>query len=101
MGKSFNSIQKISEQTLQFSNENKDNLAGFYGMLFLFSIDPTNYEEQLIKYASEVKRKFPNNPFVQSFVKNMKKLKPLSIGKDEPDFNYLTQNEKHVKQSEL
>lgn len=101
MNKSFNSTEELSEQTLKFSNENKDNLAGFYGMLFLFSIDPTNYEEQLIKYASEVKSKFPNNPFVQSFAIHMEELKPLSIGQEAPDFTSLTPEGKAVKLSDL
>jgi len=101
MEKSYNSIGQLSEQALQFSNENKDNLAGFYGMLFLFSIDPTTYEEQLIKYAEETKSKFPDNPFVQSFAKHMEGLKPLSIGQEAPNFTSLTPNGKAVKLSDL
>lgn len=94
-------ISELSKQALQFSQENKDNLAGFYGMMILYSVDPTGHEEALIKYVEEVQDKFPGNHVVQSFAGHMKELKPLSIGQHAPDFSSLTPEGKEVKLSDL
>src|SRR5690606_26476844 len=48
-------IRELSARVLPFSMENKDNLAGFYGMLTLYSIDPTGHEEEMIRYMEDIK----------------------------------------------
>lgn len=101
MAKSASFIADLSEQVVQFSQENKDNLAGFYGMLILYTVDPTGQEQALVSYAEEVKDQFPNNEAVQSFVTHMAQIKPLSIGQVAPDFGSLTPSGEEVKLSDL
>jgi peroxiredoxin len=101
MEKSFQSSRKAAKETLEFSNANKDNLAGFYGYLFLYSIDPTTYEKEIIEYGEEAKGRFANNPYVQSFADYVGQLKPLGIGQKAPDFESLTPDGKTVKLSDF
>lgn len=92
---------ELSEQVLQFSQDNEDNLAGFFGMLVLYSIDPTGQEEVLVTYAEKAKDLFPNNLTAQSFAAHMEEIKPLSIGQIAPDFGSPTPDGKEVKLSDL
>lgn len=101
MAKSERFIADLSEQVVQFSLDNKDNLAGFYGMLILYTVDPTGQEQALVAYAEEAKVLFPNNEAVQSFAAHMEQIKPLSIGQMAPDFGSLTPDGKEVKLSDL
>lgn len=101
MTKSEQFIADLSEQVVQFSLDNKDNLAGFYGMLILYTVDPTGQEQALVAYAEEAKGLFPNNEAVQSFAAHMEQIKPLSIGQMAPDFGSLTPDGKEVKLSDL
>lgn len=101
MAKSERFIADLSEQVVQFSLENKDNLAGFFGMLMLYSVDPVGQEQVLVSYAEEAKGKFPNNEVVQSFANHMAEIKPLSIGQMAPDFASLTPEGKEAKLSDL
>jgi hypothetical protein len=68
---------------LKFVNENKSSLAGFYAAT---SLDVYKYEPQLVAYADDIKGKFTDNPGVQTFVKQMEKIKPISLGHKAPDF---------------
>src|SRR5690606_28439452 len=68
--------RELSDQVLKFSQDNEDNLAGFFGMLVLYSVDPTGHEEALVTYAEKAKNLFPNNETVQSFVNHMEEIKP-------------------------
>src|SRR5690606_37346699 len=47
--KSQNSMDSAAHAIYEFSNENRENLAGLYGMLFLYSVDPSGYESELIR----------------------------------------------------
>ena len=94
-------LDQTSKQTFQFANENRNNLAGFYAMLSLFSLDPITYEKELIAYADEARVKFPKNSSVQFFSNHMAELKPLSIGQKAPDFESLTPTGKTIKLSDL
>lgn len=76
-------MDKYSETVFKFVQENKDNLAGFYAA---GTIDQNKYELQLIKYAEEIKAKFPKNKAVMMFVSKMEGLKPVSVGQQAPDF---------------
>lgn len=76
-------IDQYSKTVFQFVQDNKDNLAAFYAA---GTIDQNKYELELIKYAEEIKTKFPNNRAVQSFVAKMESLKPVSVGQPAPDF---------------
>lgn len=91
----------LADDALQFSEDNMDNLAGFFGILVLYSVDPTGHEETLVKYAEEAKQQFPNNEIVQAFAQHMEQIKPLSIGQIAPDFSAPTPDGKEVKLSDL
>lgn len=101
MEKSFASAEAAATDTYAFANENRDNLAGFYGMLFLSSLDAVSYESELIKYAEEEAVKFPNNVTAQSFVKHFADLKVLSIGQPAPDFASTTPDGETVRLSDF
>lgn len=101
MEKSYQSTSNSAKEAFEFSNENKDNLAGFYGFLFLYSIDPSGYEKEIVEYGEEAKSRFANNQYVQSFSAHIAQLKPLSIGQIAPDFESLTPDGKKVKLSDL
>ncbi len=101
MEKNDRYTSELSGQVLQFSQDNDDNLAGFLGMLVLYSVDPTGHEETLVAYAEKAKNKFPDNETVQSFAAHMETIKPLSIGQIAPDFKSLTPEGKEVKLSDL
>lgn len=92
---------ELGEEALQFSQENTENLAGFFGMLVLYSVDPTGHEETLVNYAEHAKKQFPNNQTVQAFVAHMEEMKPLSIGQTAPDFSSETPDGETVKLSDL
>lgn len=92
---------ELSEKVLKFSQDNEDNLAGFFGMLVLYSVDPTGHEEVLVDYAEKAKTMFPSNQTVQSFAAHMEEIKPLSIGQIAPDFSSTTPDGKEIKLSDL
>lgn len=93
--------QEISKQLVKFTQENEDNLAGFFGMLMLFSVNETEHEQALVSYAEKAKDQFPNNETVQAFAEHMESIKALSIGQVAPDFGALTPDGKEVKLSDL
>ncbi|MBC8053197.1 MAG: redoxin domain-containing protein [Sphingobacteriaceae bacterium] len=76
-------IEAFANETIAFAEKNNDNLAGFYA---IGSLDQARYEEELVKYAENIKGKFSDNPPVQEFLKKMERLKALSVGKVAPDF---------------
>lgn len=94
-------IAENSKQTFNFAQDNRDNLAGFYAMLSLFSLDPIAYEKELISYADEARVKFPDNSAVQSFANHMAELKPISIGQKAPDFESLSSTGRKIKLSDF
>lgn len=93
--------EELSEKILKFSQDNKDNLAGFFGMLVLYSVDPTGQEQVLVQYAEKAKTLFPNNQTAQAFVNHMNEIKPLSIGQIAPDFSSTTPEGKEIKLSDF
>ncbi|MCJ8209486.1 AhpC/TSA family protein [Mucilaginibacter sp. RS28] len=90
-------IRDYSEAVLKFVNDNKSSLAGFYA---INTLDPMRYETQMVKYADDIKGKFPDNPSVQKFIKQMMLVKPVSVGQPAPDFTSNTLNDKPVKLSD-
>lgn len=96
-----NIISQLSQPVVEFSLDNKDNLAGFYGMVTVYSVDPTGQEETVIAYVEDVQDKFPNNRDVQSFASHIENIKHLSIGQIAPDFSSVTPQGDEVKLSDF
>ncbi|RZA00343.1 MAG: AhpC/TSA family protein [Sphingobacteriaceae bacterium] len=76
-------IAEYNGKLLEFADKNKSSLVSFYAMI---SVDPREYEKQLITYADDIKDKFTENPTVQRFVKQMMLIKPVSVGQKAQDF---------------
>lgn len=91
-------LDKFSKDVLGFAYKNIDNLAGFYA---IGSLDPVEYEQEMMAYADSIKNKFPKNEAVRDFVAHMAELKPLSIGQKAPDFELLDTKGKTVKLSDF
>ncbi len=76
-------MDDFAKESIAFANENKDNLAGFYA---ISSLDISRYEPQMLKYAEEIKGKFPGNKPVNDFIARMEKIKTVAVGQMAPDF---------------
>jgi len=85
--------------TLNFANNNKESLAGFFAAT---GLDPNKYEQQLVAYADDLQAKnlFQDNPAVKRFVRNMMEVKPISVGHKAPEFNTTGLDGKPVKLSD-
>lgn len=94
-------IEKVlsaqSKAVLDFANNNKNSLAGFYAIT---AIDQNKYEQQLVAYADAIKDNFKNNPAVQRFERTMQEVKPVSVGHKAPDFTVMGIDGKPVKLSD-
>jgi thiol-disulfide isomerase/thioredoxin len=92
-------LADYSNAVLKFMEDNKGSLAAFYAAT---ALDAVKYEQQLVAYADEIKDNtaLNKNPAVQSFIKAMKKAKPLSIGHQAPDFTITGMDGKQVKLSD-
>lgn len=94
-------ISELSRPIVQFALDNKDNLAGFYGMVTVYSVDPVGQEQTVIAYVEDVQDQYPNNKDVQSFASHIEDIKPLSIGQEAPDFSSVTPEGEEVNLSDL
>ncbi|GGH00810.1 TlpA disulfide reductase family protein [Mucilaginibacter phyllosphaerae] len=86
-------IADYSAEVLKFVNENKKSLAGFYAAT---SLDQYKYEQQMVAYADEIKDEFKDNPAVQTFLKQMAVIKPISVGHKAPGFTINSINGKQI-----
>ncbi|MGK9116329.1 MULTISPECIES: TlpA disulfide reductase family protein [Sphingobacteriaceae] len=93
-----NNLDQFSKEVLAFANRNVNNLAGFYA---ISSLDPAEYEAEMMAYADTIKDKFPKNAAVRDFVTHMAELKPLMVGQKAPDFELMDQKGKTVKLSDF
>lgn len=87
-------LKAFGSEILKFMDQNKNSLAGFYAA---YTLDPNEYEPQLIAYAESIKDKFPGNPTVRSFINHMNAIKPVAVGAQAPDFTLPGSNGKPVK----
>ena len=90
-------IADYSTEILKFVNENKKSLTGFYAAT---SLDQFKYEQQLVAYSDEIKDSFKDNPAVQTFIRQMETVKPVSIGHKSPEFTSKSIDDKDVKLSD-
>ncbi|RXF72181.1 TlpA disulfide reductase family protein [Arcticibacter tournemirensis] len=91
-------MRKFSDESLAFAEKNKDNLAGFYA---ISSLDQNSYEEEMVKYADDLKGKYKGNEAIQDFIAKMERLKPLAKGQKAPDFEMESTDGKQVKLSDF
>ncbi len=91
-------MDDFAREALKFAETNKDNLAGFYAA---GSIDQVKYEQPLIKFAEDIKPRFPNNKAVKSFVARMESVKVVSIGQQAPEFSLPDVSGKQTKLSDF
>lgn len=109
LGKESDSLMKIyipqfqkniadySNEVLKFVSENKKSLAGFYAAT---SLDQYKYEQQMVAYADGIKDDFKDNPAVQTFLRQMAAVKPISVGHKAPEFTIKSIDDKEVKLSD-
>ncbi|AMR33263.1 hypothetical protein A0256_18475 [Mucilaginibacter sp. PAMC 26640] len=90
-------IADYSTEILKFINDNKKSLTGFYAAT---SLDQFKYEQQLVAYADEIKDNFKDNPAVQTFIRQMELVKPISVGHKAPEFTAKSIDDKDVKLSD-
>lgn len=91
-------MRKFSEESVKFALQNKDNLAGFYA---ISSLDPASYEEEMVKYAEQLKGKFPGNDAVRDFIAKMERLKVVAVGQKAPTFEMASTDGSMVKLSDF
>ncbi|MEO8887462.1 MAG: TlpA disulfide reductase family protein [Mucilaginibacter sp.] len=90
-------IDASNGEVLTFINNNKKSLAAFYAMT---SLDPIQYEQQMVAYADAIKDDFKDNPAVQHFIRQIELVKPVSLGHKAPDFTIAGIDGKPIKLSD-
>ncbi|MCO5935226.1 AhpC/TSA family protein [Mucilaginibacter sp. RB4R14] len=90
-------IADYSTEVLKFVGDNKKSLAGFYAAT---SLDQYKYEQQMVAYSDDIKDEFMDNPAVQTFLRQMAAVKPISVGHKAPDFTIKSIDDKEVKLSD-
>jgi len=83
---------------LKFAMDNTSSLASFYA---INSLNPGDYETEMITYADKIKNNFNQNAAVTSFLVRMTKLKSVQVGQVAPDFTMNTIDSKSIKLSSL
>jgi peroxiredoxin len=83
---------------LKFAMDNTSSLAGFYA---INSLNPSDYETELLAYADKIKSNFNKNEAVTDFLVRMAKLKSVQVGQIAPDFTMNTIDGKPIKLSSM
>lgn len=83
---------------LKFAMDNTSSLASFYA---INSLNPSDYEQELLTYADKIKSNFNQNKSVTDFLVRMAKLRSVQVGQPAPDFTMNTIDGKTVKLSDL
>jgi peroxiredoxin len=89
-------INNLNVAILKFAKENTSSLAGFYAINLL---NPSEYEQEMVKYADQIGNTLQNNAAVKEFLVRMAKLKTVQIGEMAPDFSMSTIDGKKVSLS--
>ena len=90
-------IEESDKQTLAFIDKNKNSLAAFYA---ISSLDAHKYEAQMVAYADGINDELKKNLSVQHFLKQIDRVKPISVGHKAPDFSITTIDGKSIKLSD-
>lgn len=83
---------------LKFAMDNTNSLAGFYA---INSLNPSDYEKEILAYADKIKSNFNKNAAVTDFLVRMAKLRSVQVGQLAPDFTMNTIDGKSIKLSDL
>jgi peroxiredoxin len=83
---------------MKFAMDNSNSLAGFYA---INSLNPADYEQELITYADKIKNNFNKNKAVTDFLVRMAKLRSVQVGQTAPEFTMNTIDGKSVKLSDF
>ena len=90
--------QGLIDYILKFAMDNTSSLAGFYA---INSLNPSDYEQELLAYADKIKSNFNKNQAVTDFLVRMAKLRSVQVGQVAPDFTINTLDGKPFKLSSL
>ncbi|HEY9195782.1 MAG TPA: TlpA disulfide reductase family protein [Mucilaginibacter sp.] len=90
-------VADYGNAVLKFVSENENSLAAFYAAT---SLDVYKFEPQLVAYADDIKNNFKDNPGVRAFIRQMEKIKPVSVGHKAPDFTVAGIDGKPIKLSD-
>jgi len=90
--------QEMVDYILKFAMDNTSSLASFYAMN---SLNPGDYEQEMLAYADKIKSNFNKNEAVTEFLVRMAKLRSVQVGQPAPEFNMPTIDGKTVKLSGL
>jgi len=83
---------------VKFAMDNTNSLAGFYA---INSLNPGDYEQELITYADKIKNNFNKNKAVTDFLVRMAKLRSVQVGQSAPAFAMNTIDGKSIKLSDF
>ncbi|MGY3052341.1 peroxiredoxin [Pedobacter sp. UYEF25] len=76
-------VNALNASILKFAKDNKGTLASFYAMS---TLNPQDFEAELVKFSDEIKTEIIGNPTVDAFVKQMALLKAVQVGQPAPGF---------------
>jgi len=90
--------QGMVDYILKFAMDNTSSLASFYA---INSLNPGDYEQEMLAYAEKIKSNFNKNEAVTEFLVRMAKLRSVQVGQPAPDFTMPTIDGKTITLSSL
>jgi peroxiredoxin len=90
--------QGMVDYILKFAMDNTSSLASFYA---INSLNPADYEQEMLAYAEKIKSNFNKNEAVTEFLVRMAKLRSVQVGQAAPEFNMPTLDGKTISLSSL
>ncbi len=76
-------VSELNNAILKFAKDSKGTLASFYAMS---TLNPQDFEAELVNFADEIKTEIKGNPTVDAFVQQMALLKAVQVGQSAPAF---------------
>jgi peroxiredoxin len=90
--------QEMVDYIIKFAMDNTGSLASFYA---INSLNPADYEQEMLAYAEKIKSNFNKNEAVTEFLVRMAKLRSVQVGQQAPDFTMPTIDGKTITLSSL